>query len=168
LRTIKKRHNKQIISFILIYSFLLGSLIYFSTSKQTSPSNDSATTKTSEVSHTFSKEFKIYEEKKLQKELESKGKWKPSKSFLIISISIASVLDIVIIVLWAKHENKKRESKDSRDQRRWTDKKWFWNIVAMGIVQPKNNRIVMNWRNFILFLLSMYLLKVLLFRLLDL
>ncbi|MFD2444691.1 hypothetical protein ACFSO7_12015 [Bacillus sp. CGMCC 1.16607] len=159
------RFKSPVLGFFVLYVILIVSLIFFALSYQGNKSESitEVKEKKSEVSTTFQKELDSYEEKKLEKEKEREGKWRPSKRFMIIAISAASVLDVVIIILWARHENKKRENKPST-KKTWTDKKWFWNIVAFGIVQPKNNRIVMNWKNFIIFIICMYLLKTILFK----
>ena len=67
-----------------------------------------------------------------------------------------------------KNEEKARSSRSWKHsipvKKRWTDSKWFWHIIALGIVQPKNGRIVVNWRNL---LAAFVLLTVLKFAILD-
>ncbi|OLS36904.1 hypothetical protein [Bacillus sp. MRMR6] len=101
--------------------------------------------------------MKKYEEKKVQKELINKDKWKPSNAFIITAISIASVLDVVIILFWAWSSNRKET--ENRGLNKWTEKKWFWNLVAMGIIQPENGRPVLKWKNLILLIALMVALK---------
>lgn len=151
--------------FFIVYLFLMASLIYFALNFKIGSEPAKITqNKQNDVAASFSKELTAHEEKIKQKEIVQAHKWKPSKSFIITAISIASVLDIIIILLWARHENKKRQGAASLSRKRWTDQKWFWNVVALGIVQPKNNRIVINWKNLILFLIIMYILKTFLFK----
>jgi hypothetical protein len=155
--------------FFLIYLVLMVSLIFFAMNHNNKDSDSTKlTTKPQiEVSDTFSKELKAHEEKVKQKEIERANRWKPSKTFVIVAISISSFLDIIIILLWAKHENKKREGNPVTPSKRWTNQKWFWNVVALGIVQPKNNKLVISWVNLVVFLVAMYFLKNLFFSYLD-
>jgi hypothetical protein len=155
--------------FFLFYLVLMASLIFFAINHNTKDSESTKlTTKPqSEVTETFSKELKAHEEKVKQKEIERANRWKPSKTFVIVAISISSVLDIIIILLWARHENKKREGNPVTPSKRWTNQKWFWNVVALGIVQPKNNKLVISWVNLVVFLVAMYFLKTLFFSYID-
>lgn len=172
--TLKSRIKSLPMAFFFIYLILMGSLIYFAMTNQNaenmktnSKQTEVTTQKQEEISETFSKEMKLYEKKKKQKEIEQAGKWKPSKTFVIIAISLSSVLDIVIILIWAKHENRKREGALPSNRKKWIDQKWFWNIIALGIIQPKNNRLVINWKNVVVFIIFMYLLKTLFLKFLD-
>lgn len=70
----------------------------------------------------------------------------------------ASVSDVAIILIWARHVNRKKEGREDT-KIGLTDRKWFWNIVALGIVQPKDSKLVLNWRNLILAVAAMYILK---------
>lgn len=152
---------KKKVAFFLLYFVLMASLIFAAVSVPIN-SNENVPSVKPELSNSFKEEMRIHEEKVRQKEIENAGKWEPSKQFVITAIVLASISDIVIILLWARHENKKREG-SVQTRNRLTDSKWFWNIVAMGIVQPKNNRIVINWKNLIIFVIVMYLLKKVLF-----
>jgi hypothetical protein len=80
---------------------------------------------------------------------------------VLTAISLSSVLDILIIVIWARHENKKRErdGKGSSSRFKWTEKKWFWSIIAFGITQPNNGRLSINWKNLIIFMVLMSIFK---------
>lgn len=153
--------------FFVGYLLLMASLIYFAIHYKKDADLDKITHKQNEVAATFSEEFKAHEEKVKQKKIEEANKWKPSKSFIVTAISISSVLDIVVILLWVWHENKKQKGDATSSRKKWTNQKWFWNVVALGIIQPKNNRMVINWKNLLLFLIVMYFLKTLLFKYLE-
>ncbi|MBU8855695.1 hypothetical protein BGM24_27640 [Bacillus sp. FJAT-26377] len=72
-----------------------------------------------------------------------------SDEFAIIAVTTGAILDIVIAILWARKENQKLNGKEISSKKRWRDTKIFWNIVAMGVVQPKNNKYSINWFNMI-------------------
>ena len=72
-----------------------------------------------------------------------------SDEFAIIAVTGGAILDIVIVILWARKENQRLEGKEIPSKKRWRDTKIFWNIVAMGVVQPKNNKYSINWFNMI-------------------
>ncbi|MHC0037765.1 hypothetical protein [Pseudoneobacillus sp. C159] len=150
--------KKKVLGFFLVYGILMASLI-LGVVKKDKAGNETLEQPKSEVSHTFQMEMKKYEQQKIEKEIKNADKWKPSKRFVATSIAIASVLDVVIILIWARYENKKRAGKSATLKKRWTDQKWFWNIVALGIVQPKNNKIVVNWVNLIVVVMALYFLK---------
>jgi hypothetical protein len=154
--------RRKVIGFFLVYAILMASLILgVTTVKKDKATKDTLEPPKSEVSQTFQMEMKKYEEKKQEKERKNADRWKPSKRFVATAIAIASVLDVVIILIWARFENKKRAGQSTAitAKRRWTDQKWFWNVVALGIVQPKNNKIVVNWLNFIVVIVVLYFLK---------
>lgn len=71
-----------------------------------------------------------------------------SDEFAIIAITVAAIVDIIIVILWARKENQKLEGK-AVPRNRWRDTKLFWNIVAMGVIQPKNKKFSINWINMI-------------------
>lgn len=114
---------------------------------------------TIEIQESFKKEMNVYETRKVKREAELSERWRPSDRFVIIALTASSILDIVIVLLWARHENRKREGKPQTVKPRLTDHKWFWNIVTMGIVQPKNNKLVISWRNLVLVIIAMYFVK---------
>jgi hypothetical protein len=157
MKTIFNPSGKKLIGFFVVYFLLMASLIggviY---GKQQPKENNKAVV---EVGKSFKEELQGYEKKKELREAEISDRWRPSNRFVMIALTASSVLDIIIVLLWARHENKKREGGTGYDKPRLTDRKWFWNIVVMGIVQPKNNRIKVNWRNLILFMIAMYILK---------
>jgi hypothetical protein len=156
--------RKKIIGFFSLYVILMISLV-LSVMLSIDNSKSKTIEKPQKISATFQEELNKHEVQRKQKIGESKNSnhWKPSKEFAMIAVVSASILDIFIILLWARHENRKREERLDVTVRKWTDRKWFWNIIAMGIVQPKNNRIVLNWRNLVLFIIIMYILKTFLF-----
>lgn len=149
--------------FFVLYACLMGSLIFFGlTYSQTN--NQKTEVKTNEVSSTFSKELKIYENEKKQKELNQKNRWKPSKPFVITAVGISSVLDIFIILLWARHENKKRRAAELMivSRKHWSNSPMFWKIISMGMLQIKNERIHIHWINTFIVVVLMLILKFLL------
>jgi hypothetical protein len=150
--------KKQVIGFFLLYALLMFSIIFGVTATPSKTKVDQPPVK-SEVAKTFNEELVKYEEKQKEKAIKEAGKWKPSKQFVATAMIIATVLDIVIILVWAYLQNKKRDSAATESRQRLTDKKWFWNVVAMGIVQPKGRKLVVNWKNLVLFIVVMYFLK---------
>jgi hypothetical protein len=150
--------NKQVIGFFLLYAFLMGSIIYGVTAAQTNNKAEHPPVK-SEITQTFNEEMVKYEEKQKEKAIKDAEKWQPSKKFVATAMIIATILDIVIILVWAYLQNKKADQSSASTKQRWIDKKWFWNVVAMGIVQPKDKKLVVNWKNLVLFIVVMYFLK---------
>jgi hypothetical protein len=137
------------------YAFLMISLIYFALNvdlKKVEQANDH------KISETFSKEIHKAAEKSAQRAAKNEGKWQPSNQFIMTAMIVASILDIIIILLWARYENKKREG-GVVNPRRITNQKWFWNLIALGIVQPRDGRIVLNWKNLIGVILFMIIIK---------
>jgi hypothetical protein len=151
-----KKHSKYTFTLLFFagYLLLMSSLIFFAVSYEGGKKSSNSR---NEVASAFNMEMKKYEEKKVQKEIKNKDKWKPSNAFIITSITIASVLDVVIILIWAWHSN--RRETENRGLNKWAEKKWFWNLVAMGIIQPENGRLVLKWKNLILFIALMVALK---------
>jgi hypothetical protein len=158
----KKRINtpiKKVAVFYLIYFLVMSSLVYV------------AIWSSNKIKEVKVVDQSVVEHSQMKNEqIENKegtpSKWKPSEKFTLTAVTAASIADVVIILLWARHENKKRENESNVQKKRWAERKWFWHIVAMGIVQPKENKLVINWRNFILFIITMYLIKKYLFQLL--
>lgn len=74
-----------------------------------------------------------------------------SNELAVFIISFGAILDVVLVIWWASRENKKSEqqSEKLRQKRRWRDSKWFWNIVAMGVIQPNAQRYKINWLNLV-------------------
>ncbi|MDZ5473722.1 hypothetical protein SM124_18550 [Bacillus sp. 31A1R] len=162
MKNIFNHSKNQTIFFFLLYFVLMGSLIFAAVSNPIENSDEKTPTLNPELSLSFKEEMAIHKEKVKQKEIENAGKWQPSKQFVMIAMISASILDIIIVLLWARHENIKREKAEGIQSKRITDSKWFWNLVALGIVQPKNNRIVINWRNLFLNIVLLYFIKKLL------
>ncbi|MBT2691125.1 hypothetical protein J7I93_23610 [Bacillus sp. ISL-47] len=150
-----RRSTKQIALFFIIYFALLCSLIFSAAAFKPSFQKEQP----AEISSAFSKEIQIQDEKQKRKATENEGKWQPSKTFIITAISIGSVLDIIIAILWARHENKKNQESQSYNPNKWTNKKWFWYLVSMGIVLPKNGKLTISWKNLFLTILFLVLLK---------
>jgi hypothetical protein len=156
---VKKKQQSQkklVITFFIGFIALMSSLIYFSTTVELGSDERN---NSSIVSKTFSEELKIAEEKSIQRKAENEGKWKPSNQFVMTAMIIASILDIVIILLWARHENKKRKGTGEISTHHWTNKKWFWNLVSMGIVGPVNGKIVLNKKNLVIVIILLIALK---------
>lgn len=89
-----------------------------------------------------------------------------SNELAVFIISFGAILDVVIVIWWASRENKKTEqqSGELRHKRRWRESKWFWNIVAMGVIQPNDQRYKINWLNLIFVTLLIHTLLYMLFR----
>jgi hypothetical protein len=158
-----RRFIKQAALFFIIYFVLLSSLIFAATALKPSLQKEQPT----EIASAFSKEIQIQEEKEEKKAAENEGKWQPSKTFIITAISIGSVLDVINAILWARHENKKNQESQSFNPNKRTNKKWFWYLVSMGIVVPKNGKLTISWKNLILTILFLILLKFWLFENLE-
>jgi uncharacterized membrane protein len=156
-------NRKKVIGFFLVYFLLLGSLVLGTMSFEATKHKTENETKNNEVTTIFKEELAKQEVKTKIKEEEFKqsGRWKPSKQFVMTAIIIASILDIVIILIWAWHENRKKanQNEESTDKKRWAESKWFWYIIGLGIVQPKNNRLSVNWINLAVVIILMYIVK---------
>lgn len=160
----KPNFNKpfyKIGGFFLFY-FLLMSSIIFGVISSNGPKKELDESKSSiqKFEDTFTTELRVYENKIEKRNATKSDRWRPSDRFVIIALTLSSILDIVIVLVWARYENRKREGQtDARAKPSLTDRKWFWNIVAMGIIQPKNNKLVLDWRNLIFVVIAMYLMK---------
>ncbi|WP_071394294.1 hypothetical protein [Bacillus tuaregi] len=158
----KKRNNLTLL-FFTGYVFLLISLIagvMFIDSPIKSESISTAL-----VDSTFKEAIESYETKQEEKKkVQSEPRWKPSNELVMTAVSIGAVLDIIIIVIWAKYQNRTQQASTSSKERKWLYSKLFWNIVALGVIQPKENKLVINWINMIavtifIHLLLYYILK---------
>lgn len=147
--------------FFIIYFALLCCLIYLAVTLKPSFQQEQPT----EISSAFSKELQIQKHKQEMKAAENEGKWQPSNIFVITAISIGSCLDIIVVLLWARHENKKKQQGQFSNPNRLTNKKWFWfwYLVSMGIVLPKDGKLTFSLKNFILNVTLLVLLKLWLF-----
>ncbi|KMJ57427.1 hypothetical protein AB685_15490 [Bacillus sp. LL01] len=153
--------KKFLFYFFSGYLFLILALIFFSSSADLTGGDSTA-----DLVQSFEEEM-AHTEKKNKEKAEKKPLWDVPNHIAAPILIMASILDIVIILLWARNENRKREAQEAgiiQEKRRWTDSKWFWNIVAIGIVQPKSGRIVVNCRNLVA---AFVLLTVLKFAILD-
>lgn len=157
MKTVFNSPAKKAACFFILYFLLMVSIIIGVTTSN--PAKQEKEVHNNSVGESFKKELSVYESKKVQREAVLSERWRPSDRFVIIALTASSILDIVIVLLWARHENRKREGKPQPVKPRLTDRKWFWNIVAMGIVQPKNNKLVISWRNLVLVIIAMYFVK---------
>ncbi|NLP50071.1 hypothetical protein [Bacillus sp. RO1] len=157
----KLNSSKFLVYFFGGYLFLIVALILFSSSADISGGGS-----TEDIVPSF-EEGMEHAEKKNEEKAKKEPLWDVPNHIAATLLIMASILDIVIILLWARNENRKREAEEAGIipmKKRWTDSKWFWNIIAIGVVQPKNGRIVVNWRNLIA---AGILLTVLKFAILD-
>lgn len=102
------------------------------------------------VNPTFEEALAAYEQQQAEKKAEQEErKWKVSNEFVMIAVTIGAVLDVIIIVIWAKTQNRKLKEAKETNKRKWLYSKVFWNIVALGVIQPKEKQLVINWYNLI-------------------
>ncbi|QFT87988.1 hypothetical protein FIU87_04900 [Bacillus sp. THAF10] len=138
------------------YLILMLALIFFSSSTD-------LTGKGSKEEFTKSfQESLAHTEKRNEEKAKKEPLWDVPNHIAAPILILASILDIAIILLWARNENRKREAQEAGNiqiKKRWSDHKWFWNVIAMGVVQPKNGRIVIVWRNLIAALILLTALK---------
>ncbi|NMH71672.1 hypothetical protein HF078_01150 [Bacillus sp. RO2] len=157
----KLNSKKFLFYFFGGYLFLIVALIFFSSSADISGGGS-----TENIVPSF-EEGMAHTEKKNEEKAKKEPLWDVPNHIAAPILIMASILDIVIILLWARNENRKREAQEAGIipvKKRWSDSKWFWNLIALGVVQPKNGRIVVNWRNLIA---TGILLTVLKFAILD-
>jgi hypothetical protein len=157
----KLNSKKFLFYFFGGYLFLIVALIFFSSSADISGGGS-----TENIVPSF-EEGMAHTEKKNEEKAKKEPLWDVPNHIAAPILIMASILDIVIILLWARNENRKREAQEAGIipvKKRWSDSKWFWNLLALGVVQPKNGRIVVNWRNLIA---AGILLTVLKFAILD-
>lgn len=131
--------------YVLLMVSLIIMVVFVDFDKTKSPINyvDSSTTFKEEL---MKHEDKVEENKNKEPE---QLLFNVSDEFAIIAVTTGAILDIVIAILWARKENQKLNGKEISSKKRWRDTKIFWNIVAMGVVQPKNNKYSINWFNMI-------------------
>ncbi|MFT4415864.1 hypothetical protein ACLM5H_18555 [Fredinandcohnia humi] len=120
--------------------------------------------KQSEVTQSFDEALKADQERVEKKKAdEDPNKWKPSPAFVLIAISIGAIADIVIVILWARHENKKRAQENKANlprKKRMTDSNVFWWVIGLGIVRKRNDRLIIDWKYVAVYLILGLLLKV--------
>ncbi|AST90387.1 MULTISPECIES: hypothetical protein [Sutcliffiella] len=140
--------------FLLLLSLILG-VLFFQYER-----NEEET-----INLSFSEELEKYEKEVEVREMElsNSRKWTVSKEFALTAVTIGAILDVVLVVLWAKYENKKKKSPAAFNKKRWRDSKWFWYIFAFGVIQPKNHKLVINWANMVTLFFLMHLLFFFLF-----
>ncbi|WP_456275100.1 hypothetical protein [Bacillus sp. AK128] len=126
-----------------------------------SPANEATQTK---LNQSFDEALKEHQEKiEEKKKNEDPNKWKPSSSFVLTAVSLGAIADIVIVILWARHENRKKESGiivGNKTKKRITESAIFWWIIGLGIVRKKNDRLVIDWKYIVVYLLLGLLVKV--------
>ena len=146
-----KSTGKQAFLFFAIYVLVMVSIILSVIFIDYSPSD--------EIFNPYDRELNISEEPKE----ETKPAWTVSNRTAMIAVTIAAILDIVIVILWARRENRRLEQVGPADQKRWRDTKLFWNIVAMGMIRPTSRKYEVNWINVIGVGILLHLLFYLLF-----
>ncbi|WP_449619814.1 hypothetical protein [Robertmurraya sp. Marseille-Q9965] len=140
--------TKMTIWFFTGYVLLMVSLI--STVALVDFDNTISPIKNIDSNTTFKEELMKHERKvEEKKNKEPKQLFNISDEFAITAVTGGAVLDIIIVILWARKENQKLVGKEILSKKRWRDTKIFWNIVAMGVVQPKNKKYSINWFNMI-------------------
>ncbi|MEH7385356.1 hypothetical protein V7147_08110 [Bacillus sp. JJ1521] len=68
----------------------------------------------------------------------------------------------MIVIFWARHENKIRKFEDNETQfrkKRITDYAIFWWIIGLGIVRKKNEKLVIYWRYVVAYIVLGFILK---------
>lgn len=130
--------------FLLMIS-LICIVLFVNSDKTTSP------IKNIESNTTFKEELMKHEPKvEENKNKEPKQLlFNVSQEFVIIAVTVGAILDIIIVIIWARKENQKLERKEIPSKKRWRDTKIFWNIVTFGMIQLKNNKYSINWLNMI-------------------
>ncbi|MCM3588888.1 hypothetical protein M3182_25010 [Mesobacillus maritimus] len=144
------KSTKLTIWFFVGYVLLIGSLI--STVALVDFDKNTSPIKITESNTTFKQELTAHERKVEEKKSTEQKKPLPftvSDEFVMTAVTLGAILDIVIVVLWARKENKRLAEKELPSKKRWRDTKIFWNIVALGMIQPKNNQYSINWFNLI-------------------
>jgi hypothetical protein len=140
-----KKSNMKILLFFTTYLLLMVSmiaavsLIDYKASKSKVEIPDT----------TFKQELEKHEKKVEARQEEMKNRWNITNEMVLIAVSIGALLDVIIVYIWVKRENRKMDGKEKSSKKRWRDSKIFWNIVAMGVIQPKENKYVINWFNMI-------------------
>ncbi|MBE4907595.1 hypothetical protein IMZ08_05895 [Bacillus luteolus] len=121
-------------------------------------------TRQNEVKQAFNEALKAEEERiEKKKESEDSDKWTPSPGFMLTAISIGAIADIVIVILWARHENRKRELEAGTNltrKKRLTDSNLFWWVIGLGIVRKRNDKLIVDWKYVVGYLILGLLLKV--------
>ncbi|KAA9021071.1 hypothetical protein [Niallia endozanthoxylica] len=144
----KKNSKNLTILFFTGYVLLMVSMIAGVTLVDLPNINEGNTVE--KVNPTFEEALAAYEQQQAEKKAEQEErKWKVSNEFVMIAVTIGAVLDVIIIVIWAKTQNRKLKEAKETNKRKWLYSKVFWNIVALGVIQPKEKQLVINWYNLI-------------------
>lgn len=140
-----KKSNRKIILFFTTYILLMVSMIAAVTLIDFEPSKS-----TVEIPDTtFKQELEKHEKKVEARQEEKKNSSNITNETVLIAVSIGALLDVIIVYIWVKRENRKMDGKEKSSKKRWRDSKIFWYIFAMGVIQPKENKYVINWFNMI-------------------
>lgn len=137
------------LAYLVFISLAIGIGVYYSTfDVPKDPMIERA--KQSDASRSFEEAVKKDEERvKGLKAAKDPNKWEPSPTFVMTAVSLGAIADIMIVILWARHENKKRalEAGESGTRtKRITDSNVFWWVIGLGIVRRKNERLVIDWK----------------------
>lgn len=150
------------LGYCLFILLAVGIGIYYSSNS----THEEKLTRQNEVKQAFDEALKAEEERiEKKKESEDPDKWTPSPGFVLTAISIGAVADIVIVIWWARHENRKRELEAGTNlarKRRLTDSSLFWWVIGLGIVRKKNEKLIVDWKYVVAYLILGVFLKVLL------
>jgi hypothetical protein len=158
------QHLNKTLLFFLGYAVLMVSLIfsgiYFSklNLSTTSPGIQPNNVDQEKSISVFKEAFKTSET--VENTPIKEDNWKPSSTFVLIAISIASVIDLVIVLLCVKYENRKKELEKLGiiQKNRITDSNWFWWVIGLGVLKKTENQLKVNWKLFITY--SLFLLGV--------
>ncbi|WP_077617101.1 hypothetical protein [Bacillus sinesaloumensis] len=118
----------------------------------------------SEFTQSFKEALREDKERTEKKKLEenNNNRWNPSPTFILVAVSVGAVADIVIVILWARHENRKNQDMglESRQRKkRITDSTIFWWIIGLGVVQKRHEKLVVDWRYVIAYIVIGFALK---------
>lgn len=141
-----KKSNTKIVLFFTTYILLMVSMIVAVSVVDFKPGKSSVELPDT----TFKQELEIHEKNvEARQEEKKKNRWNITNETVLIAVSMGAFLDIIIAYIWVRRENRKHDGKERSGKKRWRDSKIFWNIVAMGVIQPKGNKYVINWFNMI-------------------
>lgn len=144
--------------YVLLMASLISTALFADIDQTTSPIH------TTESSPTFKEEFMEHERKAEEKKnQEQEPLFHVSDEFAMTAVTAGAIADIVIAILWARKENRRLKGEEIPSKKRWRDTKLFWNIVAMGVIQPKNSQYSINWLNLISVTILLHVLFYLLF-----
>ncbi|QOR68101.1 hypothetical protein IM538_08325 [Cytobacillus suaedae] len=147
-----------------VFILLAAGIGFYYSSDNTPEGTLTNEAKQNEVKQAFSEALKADEERiEKKKESEDPDKWTPSPGFVLTAVSIGAIADIVIVILWARHENRKREIEDGTNltrKKRLTDSNLFWWVIGLGIVRKRNDKLIVDWKYVLAYIILGLLLKV--------